>query len=383
MQRRLLSRRLATAAHTTNAVCVVEVGPRDGLQNESMHVPTQVKLDLISRLSKTGLTVIEATSFVSKKHVPQLADAAQVLQELRNSAVLNSPSVRYPVLVPTERHLRLAIETGAQEVAIFASASEGFSRGNLNCTIAESIARFRPLVRTALESGLRVRGYMSCFIACPYDGRTHPESFAALACQMLEMGCYEISLGDTIGVGTPGTLKVLLEHLLRFVPPDRLAGHYHDTYGQALANVFVSLDMGLRVFDSSVGGLGDCPFAKGASGNLATEDLVYMLHGSGYETGINLSELSSIGNWISGLLGRQNQSRAGKAFSTSTDYATCPKLEILVLLYRSSSDSAGKASCIFIVLVTVLQMLMPSPFYANADADATRRMYRNVFAIIP
>lgn len=311
----ILTRSLSTGRHS-QFVRIVEVGPRDGLQNEPAIVPTPVKVELIDRLSKTGLRTIEATSFVSKKHIPQLSDATEVLVGLRSPTMaqeyLPSP-ISYPVLVPTEKYLHAALAAGAKEVAIFGSASEGFSKRNINCTIAESLERFRPMVKLAKEKGVRVRGYISCVIACPYDGSTPPERVTSLALEMLQLGCYEISLGDTIGVGTPGTVRTMLQEVLRHVPANKLAGHYHDTYGQGLANVLVSLDLGIRVFDSSVGGLGGCPFAHGATGNLATEDLVYMLHGSGYETGVDLFALSHVGDWISRSLGRQNQSRAGSA----------------------------------------------------------------------
>lgn len=310
----MLSRRLS--AGRNNLVRIVEVGPRDGLQNEPNMVPTALKLELINRLSQTGLRTIEATSFVSKRHIPQLSDATEVLAGLHSPTMVRGylpTPISYPVLVPTEKHLQLALAAGAKEIAIFGSASEGFSKKNINCTIAESMARFRPLVKAARDKGVRVRGYISCVIACPYDGVTAPEKVTSLAMEMLSLGCYEISLGDTIGVGVPGTVRALLQHILQFVPAHKLAGHFHDTYGQALANVLVSLELGLRVFDSSVGGLGGCPFARGATGNLATEDLLYMLQGSGYETGVDLLAVSHIGDWISRELGRQNLARAGTA----------------------------------------------------------------------
>lgn len=322
------SRGLATGIKHPS-VRIVEVGPRDGLQNEPSIVPTALKLELINRLSHTGLRTIEVTSFVSKRHVPQLSDASEVLQGLLKRKFIfpgAANPISYPVLVPTERHLQAALAAGVEEIAIFGSASEAFSRRNINCDIAESVMRFRRIVKLALEKGLRVRGYISCVIACPYDGTTPPERVSSLCREMLDMGCYEISLGDTIGVGSPGTIRLLLEHVLRIVPPQKLAGHYHDTYGQALANVLVSLEMGLRVFDSSVGGLGGCPFANGATGNLATEDLVYMLQGMGFETGVDLLKLSHIGEWISRELGRQNQSRTGKALLRSSGEPLSPKL---------------------------------------------------------
>lgn len=303
----------AVPAKPGRFVRIVEVGPRDGLQNEPTLVPTRTKVELIHRLAQTGLRTIEATSFVSKKHIPQLADAHEVMYGVR--ALGAGSYIGFPVLVPTERHLEDALAAGAKEVAVFAAASEAFSRRNINCTRQESLARFAPVARRALDKGVRVRGYISCVIACPYDGPVAVQDVAWLCRELLGMGCYEISLGDTTGVGTPGTWRRLLDHLVKDagIAPARLALHCHDTYGQALANCAVGLDYGVRVFDASVAGLGGCPFAKGATGNLATEDLVYMLQGSGFDTGVDLLQLANIGDWISKELHRQNGSRAGAA----------------------------------------------------------------------
>ncbi len=265
---------------------------------------------------------------MSKKHIPQLADSSEILNSLFSSpatapslstSITNNPTsarttgISYPVLVPTEKHYRQAAAAGAKEIAVFLSASESFSQRNINTTIAASLTRYRGVCAAALSAGIKVRGYISCVIACPYDGPTPPSQVTRLAQQLLDMGCYEISLGDTIGVGTPGTVSLLLQDITQHIPPSKLAGHFHDTYGMALANILVSLEFGVRVFDSSVGGLGGCPFAKGAKGNIATEDLVYMLHGSGWETGVDLMGVARIGEWISKELGRENASRAGTA----------------------------------------------------------------------
>ncbi|BFZ56236.1 hypothetical protein PYCC9005_003280 [Savitreella phatthalungensis] len=332
---------MADATRPGKHVRIVEVGPRDGLQNEPTLVDTATKLELIDRLARTGLRTIEATSFVSKKLIPQLADAAEVLTGIRARGGLpsttptssSSPSfldqhdrgylphpISYPVLVPTIRHMELAVQAGVREIAVFASASEGFSRKNINCTRAESLERFRPVCTLARSRGMRVRGYISCVVGCPYDGQVSVRDVAWLTKELLAMGCYEISLGDTTGIGTPGMWKRLLLHLLHDarISPTVLALHCHDTYGQALANCAVGLELGIRAFDASVAGLGGCPFAKGATGNLATEDLVYMLHGSGYTTGIDLLALANTGDWISRRIHRNNASRAGSAIVRST-----------------------------------------------------------------
>jgi hydroxymethylglutaryl-CoA lyase len=293
-------------------VKMVEVGPRDGLQNEATPVPTEVKLELIERLARAGLTVIEATSFVSPRWVPQLADHAAVL-----AGIVKRPGVSYPVLVPNRQGLEGAIAAGAGEVAVFAAASEAFSLRNINCSIAESLGRYRELVAQALRSGVRVRGYVSCALGCPYQGEVPAAAVAEVAGSLLEMGCYEISLGDTIGVGTPGRAQKMVGEVARRVPVERLAGHFHDSYGQALANVLAVMELGVSVFDSSVAGLGGCPFAPGASGNLASEDLLYLLNGLGIETGVDLPALCSAGNYISAFLGRPSGSKAARALGSS------------------------------------------------------------------
>ena len=289
-------------------VRIVEVGPRDGLQNEKQNVSTAIKLELIERLAAAGLRDIEVTSFVSPKWVPQMADQADVMRGLRRR-----PGVNYPVLTPNLKGFEAAVAEGASEVAVFASASEGFSQKNINCSIDESIERFVPVLDAAKRQGVKVRGYVSCVIACPYDGAIAPRQVAHVAARLYELGCYEVSLGDTIGVGTPGSVLPMLEAVAARVPLAALAGHYHDTYGMATANVHASYDFGLRVFDSSVAGLGGCPYAKGATGNVATEDVVYLLHGLNASTGIDLDALVDCGAWISAQLGRDNGSRVGRA----------------------------------------------------------------------
>ena len=289
-------------------VRIVEMGPRDGLQNEKQNVPTATKLELIERLAAAGLRDIEVTSFVSPKWVRQMAEQAEVMRGLRRH-----PGVNYPVLTPNLKGFEAAVAEGATEVAVFAAASEGFSRKNINCSIDESIARFVPVADAAKRLGVKVRGYVSCVVACPYDGPIAPQQVAHVAARLHELGCYEVSLGDTIGVGTPGSVLPMLEAVAGRVPVARLAGHYHDTYGMAVANVHASYDFGLRVFDSSVAGLGGCPYAKGATGNVATEDVVYLLHGLGADTGVDLEALVDCGAWISAQLGRDSGSRVGRA----------------------------------------------------------------------
>ncbi len=291
-------------------VRIVEVGPRDGLQNEKMEVPTQVKLELIGRLADAGLPAVEATAFVSPKWIPQMADHTEVLEGIRRK-----PGVSYPVLTPNLKGFEAARAAGATEVAVFGAASESFSKKNINCSIAESLERFRPVAEAARKANIKVRGYISCVLGCPYEGDIAPARVAAVARALHDMGCYEISLGDTIGTGTPGRTKAMIEACAREVPIERLAGHYHDTYGQALANIYASLEMGVATFDSSVAGLGGCPYAKGASGNVATEDVVYMLNGLGIDTGIDLAKLVATGQWICGVIGKEPQSKAGKALA--------------------------------------------------------------------
>ncbi len=292
------------------AIRIVEVGPRDGLQNEKTPIAADIKLELIRRLERAGLKSIEATSFVSPKWVPQMADSAEVLRR-----VLAQPAagVAYPVLTPNMKGLEAALAAGAHEVAVFGAASEAFSQKNINCSIAESLARFRPVVEAALAAGVRVRGYVSCVLGCPYQGEVSPPQVAEVAHSLLEMGCYEISLGDTIGSGNPVSVQRMLEAVLHKVPVTQLAGHYHDTYGMAIANIHASMQMGLAVFDASVGGLGGCPYAAGASGNVATEEVVWLAHGMGIATGVDLDELVATAAWISTWLGREPGSRVARA----------------------------------------------------------------------
>lgn len=289
-------------------VRIVEVGPRDGLQNETRPVPTTIKLELIERLVTAGLKTVEVTSFVSPKWVPQMADHAEVLAGLRPHN-----DVTYAVLTPNMKGFEAALAAGAREVAVFAAASESFSQRNINCSIDESITRFEPVFAAARGEGVRVRGYVSCVVGCPYEGTIAPARVAEVARRLTELGSYEVSLGDTIGVGTPDVVLCMLDAVAEHVPIERLAGHYHDTYGTALANVYASYRFGLRVFDSSVSGLGGCPYAKGASGNVATEDVVYLLHGLGVETGIDLDRLAGTSAWISQMLEREPGSRVTRA----------------------------------------------------------------------
>jgi hydroxymethylglutaryl-CoA lyase len=291
-------------------VRIVEVGPRDGLQNEKMEVPTQVKLELIARLADAGLPAVEATAFVSPKWIPQMADHTEVLEGIRRK-----PGVSYPVLTPNLKGFEAARAAGATEVAVFGAASESFSKKNINCSIAESLERFRPVADAARRADIKVRGYISCVLGCPYEGEIAPGKVAEVARALHDMGCYEISLGDTIGTGTPGKTKAMIEACAKAVPIAQLAGHYHDTYGQALANIYASLEMGVATFDSSVAGLGGCPYAKGASGNVATEDVVYLLNGLGIDTGIDLAKLVATGQWICGVIGKEPQSKAARAIA--------------------------------------------------------------------
>jgi hydroxymethylglutaryl-CoA lyase len=291
-------------------VRIVEVGPRDGLQNEARTVPTAVKIELIERLGEAGLTAIEATAFVSPKWVPQMADNAQVMAGIRRK-----PGVSYPVLVPNLQGFEAAAAAGAGEIAVFGAASESFSRRNINCSIAESLARFEPVAAAARENGIRVRGYISCVAGCPYEGDVAPAAVASVAEKLYAMGCYEISLGDTIGVGTPGNIQAMLRATAERVPMERLAVHCHDTYGQALANIYAALELGVTVVDSSVAGLGGCPYAKGASGNVATEDVVYMLNGLCIASGVDLHKLADAGRYICGELGRAPASKVAQALA--------------------------------------------------------------------
>jgi len=289
-------------------VRLVEVGPRDGLQNESTIVATEVKLGLIRRLADSGLRHIEATAFVSPKRVPQMADHDAVMRAVPRRAGLS-----YSALTPNLVGFDAAMAAGADEVAVFGAASETFSRENIHCSIAESLQRFEPVMRAAQHRGVPVRGYVSCVLGCPYEGAIAPAAVASVAMALYEMGCHEISLGDTIGVGTPGRTTAMLEVVAQRVPVERLAGHFHDTYGQALANVYAALQLGVAVFDASVAGLGGCPYAPGASGNLATEDLLYMLDGLGIETGVRLDALLAADRYICDVLQRPTQSRVALA----------------------------------------------------------------------
>ena len=296
-----------TPSHSDDFVKIVEVGPRDGLQNEPYTVPTSLKLDLIERLGSTGLTVIESTSFVSDRAIPQMADAEDVISGLRRR-----DGVRYPALVPNERGYERARSVGVDEIALFTAASEAFNRRNINCTIEESLRRFAPVLSHARSDGVRVRGYVSTVLGCPYQGDVPVADVVRVAEALFEAGCEEISLGDTIGVGTPRKAGEMLKAVCQSIPLGQLAVHFHDTYGQALANIMTCLNLGVRVVDSSVAGLGGCPYARGATGNVATEDVVYMLEGLGMETGIDLQALARTGDWIAGELGRP-RSRAGQA----------------------------------------------------------------------
>lgn len=294
------------------SVRIVEVGARDGLQNEKTNVATADKIELIDRLSATGLRSIEATSFVSPKWVPQLADAAEVL-----AGIHRRPGVRYPVLVPNEQGYARARSAGVDEIAVFTAASEEFNRRNINAGIDESLQRFVPVMERARADGVAVRGYVSTVLGCPYQGEVPLVDVVRVARALHDMGCYEVSLGDTIGVGTPGKARAMLLAVAQEVPIGALAVHFHDTYGQALANILACLEEGVAVVDSAVSGTGGCPYAKGASGNVASEDVVYMLHGLGIETGIDLPALAETGRWLAALLGRETGSRVGKALAAS------------------------------------------------------------------
>ena len=293
-------------------VRIVEVGPRDGLQNEKTQIATADKIALIDRLSATGLRTIEATAFVSPRWVPQMADAADVL-----AGITRRPGIAYPVLVPNEQGYARARAAGAQEVAVFTAASEAFNLRNTNAGIAESLARFQPVLERARADGVRVRGYVSTVLGCPYQGDVAVTEVVRVASALHVMGCYEVSLGDTIGVGTPGKARAMLKAVAAEVPVHALAVHFHDTYGQALANILACLEEGVTVVDSAVAGSGGCPYAQGASGNVGSEDVVYMLHGMGVRTGIDLPALAEVGLWLANLLGRDTGSKAGKAMAAA------------------------------------------------------------------
>jgi hydroxymethylglutaryl-CoA lyase len=292
-------------------VKIVEVGPRDGLQNEKQQVATAVKIELIERLAEAGSRFIEAGSFVSPVWTPQMADSAEVFAGLRRK-----PGVTYAALTPNLKGFEAALAARADEVAIFASASESFSRKNINCSIAESLTRFEPVMAAAQRSGQKVRGYVSCVVGCPYEGEIEPVAVAEVAARLAAMGCYEISLGDTIGVGTPRQVQRMIEAVAAKIGVEKLAGHFHDTYGMAAANVYAAMEMGVSTFDASVAGLGGCPYAKGASGNVATEELLWLMRGLGVETGIDLGRLVDCSLWISAALGRE-LSRGARAIAAS------------------------------------------------------------------
>ena len=289
-------------------VRLVEVGPRDGLQNEKQPISVADKVRLSDDLTDAGLEYIEVGSFVSPKWVPQMAGSAEVF-----AGIQQKPGVTYAALAPNLRGFEAALEAGVKEVAVFAAASEAFSQKNINCSIAESLQRFAPLMDAAKAHGIRVRGYVSCVLGCPYEGDVAPEQVAAVARELFAMGCYEISLGDTIGTGTVGKTRTMFEVVGRDIPRDKLAGHFHDTYGQALANIYASLLEGIAVFDSSVAGLGGCPYAKGATGNVATEDVLYLLDGLGIHTGVDMNRLIAAGQRICDVLGKTNGSRVARA----------------------------------------------------------------------
>jgi len=289
-------------------VRLVDVGPRDGLQNEKAAVPTDVKVALIDLLSDAGFPAVEATAFVSPKWVPQMADAAEVMARIARRA-----GVRYPVLTPNLKGFEAALAAGADEVAVFVAASESFSQKNINCSIAQRLERARPVFDAARASGIRVRGYISCVLGCPYEGDVDPRRVADIAGALHAMGAYEVSLGDTIGTGTAGKTQALIRHVAEHVPVTALAGHFHDTYGQALANVYASLEVGVATFDCSVAGLGGCPYAKGATGNVASEDVLYLLAGLGIDTGVDMTRLRRAGKYISNHLGRAPVSRVARA----------------------------------------------------------------------
>ena len=291
-------------------VKLVEVGPRDGLQNEAQAVPAAIKIELIDRLSDAGLPVIEATAFVSPKWVPQMADNAEVLAGIRRK-----PGASYPVLVPNRKGLDAAIAAGADEVVVFGAATESFSRRNTNCSVAEGLARFSEVCAEALARGLRVRGDISVCLGCPYEGEVPPDAVVRVARELQAMGCYEITICDTIGTGTPGSTRAVIEAVAQHIPVEQLAGHFHDTYGQAVANVYAALECGVATFDSSVAGLGGCPYAKGATGNVATEDVLYLLNGLGIETGVDMDKLIAAGEFICRALSKSTQSRVARALS--------------------------------------------------------------------
>lgn len=291
-----------------NAVTIIEVGPRDGLQNESSFVASDTKIQLVNQLSQTGLQHIEVTSFVSAKSIPQLGDGAVVF-----AGIEKNPSVHYSALVPNEQGMLNALEVGVNEIAVFTAASELFNQRNINCSIDESIARFAPVMALAKAHKIRVRGYVSCVLGCPYQGEVAPQTVAEVTQRLLDLGVDEISLGDTIGVGTPAQTQLVLDAVLKQLPLSQLAMHFHDTFGQAVANIYASLAYGVHRFDSSVAGLGGCPYARGASGNVATEDVLYLMHGLGISTGVDIFKVVAAGDMICRVLGKKNQSKVANA----------------------------------------------------------------------
>ncbi len=306
-----LNQRSNQAYRLPETVKIVEVGPRDGLQNE-IEISLNDKISLVNILSHTGLTMIESGSFVSPKWVPQMANSDELFKRIKRTK-----GVTYSALTPNLIGLNAAIAANVDEVAIFGSASESFSRKNINCSINESLRQFEPVVKQALATGLPVRGYISCTLGCPYEGYISVNKVAKIAQQLHDMGCYQISLGDTVGVGTPEAVKTMINAVAQHVPISKLAVHFHDTYGQALANIYAALQLGIRVIDSAVAGLGGCPYARGASGNVATEDVVYMLNGLGIESGVDLNELITAGNFICQRLNRPNGSKVALAYPTA------------------------------------------------------------------
>lgn len=297
-----------TAPSRPRKVRLVEVGPRDGLQNEAQPIALETKIELVERLADAGLQTVEAGSFVSPKWVPQMASSDELYRRLKRR-----PGTAYPALAPNLKGLEAALEVGVEEVAVFIAASEGFSQKNIACSVAESLDRLAPVASRAAAAGVRLRGYVSCIIACPYDGPTDPTRVADLSRRLMEMGCYEVSLGDTIGIGTADGVRRVIDLTASAIGLDTIAMHFHDTYGQGVANILTSLEMGVSVFDSSVAGLGGCPYAKGATGNVATEDVLHLLHGLAIETGIDAYKVAETGQWISQQLNRPNGSRAGRA----------------------------------------------------------------------
>jgi hydroxymethylglutaryl-CoA lyase len=289
-------------------VTLVDVGPRDGLQNEAQPIPAATKIELVSRLQDAGLHEIEVTSYVSPKWVPQMADAAEVM-----AGIARRPGVRYSVLTPNLKGLEAALAGRPDEIVVFGAASEAFSRRNINCSIEESIERFRPVVQLALAQGIKVRAAVSCAVGCPYQGEVSADEVERVVVGMKALGVQHCGIADTIGVGTPRKVQAAMERALKHFPVEEVSGHFHDTYGQALANIYACLEMGVHVFDASVAGLGGCPYAKGATGNVATEDVVFLLDGLGIQTGVNLDALASAGAWISAELGRPPVSRVGRA----------------------------------------------------------------------